>query len=427
MVNRKLHSPWLWIPCLCAAEEIPSAVVTYVALLMLLQFGTSETMATLYSALLFLPWVLKSYFYSKVRKAGRFKRYLHVVEVLMFLCLMGIAVYISEAAVKGWLLFLFLFVLSFLCAWHELLSRLYYGRMLFPRQQRIFNNIKMVASQMALVVTYGALIIVAGFFEVFFRSYQKAWAMESSLVAGGFLVFLVLNVMTLENPKGRNRSRYETLADTVKNELQVVARIRQKPHVLPIVMSLFFLLLPQALLFNTRVFFLLASVEQGGLGCSVQDVGFAQGTIGVLAFSFGLAWGRVLMKRYGISRLFGTTAVVLTLSPLSYMLMASVPQVNNLWLLCCVTFFAQFCFGFGLNVCRLYVPYISEQRYRNTTNFFYVPLVITLMLVPMALSGWLCHQLGYSCYFTLCTSMTPVAWLVLWLCRVSSHLSLLQN
>lgn len=427
MVNRKLHSPWLWIPCLCAAEEIPSAVVTYVALLMLLQFGTSEALATLYSALLFLPWVLKSYLYSKVRKAGSFKCYLYVVEVLMFLCLMGIAVYISEAAVKGWLLFLFLFVLSFLCAWHELLSRLYYGRMLFPRQQRIFNNIKMVASQMALVVTYGVLIIVAGFFEVFFRSYQKAWAMESSLVAGGFLVFLVLNMMTLANPKGRNRSRYETLADTVKNELQVVARIRQKPHVLPVVMSLFFLLLPQALLFNTRVFFLLASVEQGGLGCSVQDVGFAQGTIGVLAFSFGLAWGRALMKRYGISRLFGATAVVLTLSPLSYMLMASVPQVNNLWLLCCVTFFAQFCFGFGLNVCRLYVPYISEQRYHNTTNFFYVPLVITLMLVPMALSGWLCHQLGYSCYFTLCTSMAPVAWLVLWLCRASSHLSLLQN
>ena len=372
-------------------------MVTYVALLMLLQFGTSEAMATFYSALLFLPWVLKSYFYSKVRTAGRFKRYLHVVEVLMFLCLMGIAVYISEAGVKGWLLFLFLFVLSFLCAWHELLSRLYYGRMLFPRQQRIFNNIKMVASQVALVVTYGVLIIVAGFFEVFFRSYQKAWAMESSLVAGGFLVFLVLNMMTLANPKGRNRSRYETLADTVKNELQVVARIRQKPHVLPVVMSLFFLLLPQALLFNTRVFFLLASVEQGGLGCSVQDVGFAQGTIGVLAFSFGLALGRALMKRYGISRLFGTTAVVLTLSPLSYMLMASAPQVNNLWLLCCVTFFVQFCFGFGLNVCRLYVPYISEQRYRNTTNFFYVPLVITLMLVPMALSGWLCHQLGYSC------------------------------
>ena len=422
MADKKRYSPWLWIPCLCAAEEIPSAVVTFVALLMFMQFGTSEVLATFYSALLFLPWVLKSYFYSKVRKAGRFKRYLHVVEALMFLCLMGIAVYISEAQVKGWLLFLFLFVLSFLCAWHELLSRLYYSRMLFPCQQRIFNNTKMIASQMTLVVTYGVLIIVAGFFEVFFRSYQKAWAMESSLVAGGFLVFMVLNTMTLQRPKGISRSRHETLTDTVKNELQVVARIQQKPYVLPVVLSLFFLLLPQALLFNTRVFFLLAPVEQGGLGCSVQDVGFAQGTIGVLAFSGGLALGRALMKRYGIQRMFGTTAVVLTLSPLSYMLMAITPQVNNLFVLCCVTFFAQLCFGFGLNVCRLYVPYISEQRYRNTTNFLYVPLVVTLMLVPMALSGWLCHQWGYAPYFTFCVSLAPLAWLVVGMCHVKGCL-----
>ena len=238
MNSNKLHSPWYWIPCLFAAEEIPSAVVTYVALLMFLQFGTSTTLATLYGALLFLPWVLKSYFYSKVRKAGRFKRYLHLVETLMLVCLTGLAVYISEASVKGWQLFLFLFVLSLLCAWHELLSRLYYSRMLFPRQQRIFNNTKMMASQMTLIVTYGVLIIVAGFFEVFFRSYQKAWAMESSLVVGGFLVFFALNMIILPTPKGRDRSRHETLANTVRNELQVVARIQQKPHALPVVLSL---------------------------------------------------------------------------------------------------------------------------------------------------------------------------------------------
>jgi PAT family beta-lactamase induction signal transducer AmpG len=294
--------------------------------------------------------------------------------------------------------------------------------MLLPRQQRLFNNTKMIASQMALVVTYGVLIIVAGGFEVFFRSYQKAWAMESSLVAGGFLVFLALNMMTLENPKGRNRSRHETITDTVKNELQVVARIQQKPYVLPVVVSLFFLLLPHALLFNTRVFFLLAPVGQGGLGCSVQDVGFAQGTIGVLAFSLGLALGRALMKRCGVQRMFDTTAVVLTLSPLSYMLMAFAPQVNNLLLLCCVTFFAQLCFGFGLNVCRLYVPYISEQRYRNTTNFLYVPLVATLMLFPMALSGWLCTELGYPAFFFLCVAIAPVSWCILMICKTKTIL-----
>lgn len=422
MANSQKYNPWLWIPSLCAAEEIPSAVVMFVALLMFLQFGASEAMAALYSGLLFLPWVMKSYLYSKVRNAGSFKRNLHWVELLMFVCLMGIAVYISETQVKDWLLFIFLFLLSCLCAWHELLSRMYYSRMLFPREQQLFRSTKMVSSQIFIVLTYGILIIIAGFFEVFFRSYQKAWAMESSLVAGGFLIFFVLNFVVLRNPNVTNHYRHESLKDAVKTELHSLARFKEKERVMPCLVSLFFLLLPQALLFNTRVFFLLAPLECDGLECSVQEVGFAQGTIGVVAFSLGVVIGRALMKKGGQKDMFWMTAVVLTLSPLSYFLMASDPQPLNLLLICCVTFFAQFCFGFGLNVCRPFIIYISDQRYRNTTNFLYVPLVASLMVVPMSLSGWLCTMLGYQTYFMGCVALAPVAWLILTLCRTKAIL-----
>ena len=422
MVKKKTYSPWIWIPSLCVAEEIPAAVVMFVALLMLLQFGADEGMAALYSGGLFLPWLMKSYVYSKVRNAGLLERNLHRAELLMLVCLMGIAVYVSEAKVQDWLLFILLFALSCLCAWHELLSRLFYSKMLEPREQRLYGTTKMVSSQMTLVVTYGVLIIVAGFFEVFFRSYQKAWAMESSLVAGGFMIFCILNFIVLPRVQGRQPYRYESVADTVKNEWHIVSRIRQKPHIFAVLLSLFFLLLPQALMFNTRVFFLLASSERGGLDCSFQDVGFAQGTIGVLAFSLGIALGRSMMREYGNRSMFGVTAVVLTLSPVPYLLMALYPQIGNMLMLCCMTFVAQLFFGFGLNVCRVYVPYISEQRYRNVTNFLYLPMVASLMVVPMTLSGWLCMELGYQTFFKLCVAIAPVAWIVLWISRTKRYL-----
>jgi len=422
VVKKKTYSPWIWIPSLCVAEEIPAAVVMFVALLMFLQFGADEGMAALYSGGLFLPWVMKSYFYSKVRNAGLLERNLHRAELLMLVCLMGIAVYVSEAKVQDWLLFILLFALSCLCAWHELLSRLFYGKMLEPREQRLYGTTKMVSSQMTLVVTYGVLIIVAGFFEVFFRSYQKAWAMESSLVAGGFMIFCILNFIVLPRVQGRQPYRYESVADTVKNEWHIVSRIRQKPHIFAVLLSLFFLLLPQALMFNTRVFFLLASSERGGLDCSFQDVGFAQGTIGVLAFSLGIALGRSMMREYGNRSMFSVTAVVLTLSPVPYLLMALYPQIGNMLMLCCMTFVAQLFFGFGLNVCRVYVPYISEQRYRNVTNFLYLPMVASLMVVPMTLSGWLCMELGYQTFFKLCVAIAPVAWIVLWISRTKRYL-----
>ena len=423
MTLKQQHSPWLWIPSLCAAEEIPMAVVMYVALIMLMQFGANEVMASFYAAMLFLPWVMKSYLYNMVRRSGSFRRNLHVVESLLFLCLMGIAVYIAEAKVEVWLLFLLLLLLSCLCAWHELLSRLYYSRVLSPHQQPLFMNTKMLSSQVVLVVTYGLLIIVAGFFEVFFRSYQKAWAMESSLVAGGFLLFLVLNVIFLPTPRINDPYRPDTLSHTVRKELHVLSRIQQKPHVLAVLFSLFLLLLPPALMFNTRVFFLFASVETGGLGCSVQDVGFAQGTIGVLAFSIGITLGRALARKHGDPALFWPAAIVLTLSPLSYLLMAHHPQSDSMFLLCCTTFFAQLCFGFGLTVCRPFVTYISAQRYRYTTNPLYVPLVASLMVVPMALSGWLCQTLGHPLFFTLAASLAPVAWLVTAVCKTKQWIN----
>jgi len=201
-----------------------------------------------------------------------------------------------------------------------------------------------------------------------------------------------------------------------------VSRIRQKPHIFAVLLSLFFLLLPQALMFNTRVFFLLASSERGGLDCSFQDVGFAQGTIGVLAFSLGIALGRSMMREYGNRSMFGVTAVVLTLSPVPYLLMALYPQIGDMLMLCCMTFVAQLFFGFGLNVCRVYVPYISEQRYRNVTNFLYLPMVASLMVVPMTLSGWLCMELGYQTFFKLCVAIAPVAWIVLWISRTKRYL-----
>src|SRR5574344_70082 len=413
MKTNKTHNPWLWIPVLCAAEEIPSAVVMFVSLIMFLQFGANDSWAAFYSGLLFLPWVTKSYVHSKVKGAGAYKRYLHLSDLLIFLCLMGVAIYILQSAASVWLLFVFMFVLSCLCAWHELLSRMYYSRMLYPREQRLFTNTKMLASQSTLVVTYGVLIIIAGFFEVFFRSYQKAWAMESSLVAGVFLALFALNFFTLHPLHVSHHYYHESFASTVKHEISSFARFREKHHVMPVLISLFFLLLPQALMFNTRVFFLFAEVDKGGLGCSVQDVGFAQGTIGVLAFSIGIALGHALTKKHGFVKMFWPTAIVLTLSPFSYMLMSQHPQVDNLFLLCMVTFFAQFCFGFGLNVCRSFVTFISGQRYRNTTNFLYVPLVNSLMIVPMALSGWLSSVLGYQLFFVACSCLAPLSWLIL--------------
>jgi len=388
-------------------------MVTYVALLMFMQFGAGVALSGLLSGLLFLPWILKSYFRSKVRNQGNFKRFIHLVQALLFFSLMGCAVYMTYNVVNIWILFLFMFVVASLCAWHELLSQMYYNRMLYPQEQVVLNTHRMFVTQVTVVITYGLLIIIAGSLQVFFRNYQKAWAMDCSLVAGVLLLMMLFNALILKNPKVLNPYRYQSLLSAFQNEVRVIDSIKQKPHIAAVLTSLFFLLLPQALMFNTRVFFLLAPVAEGGLECSLQEVGFAQGTIGVIAFSTGISLGYHLLKKHGEQRWFHTMSFLLTLSPLVYLVMSLMPEYFDLPLLCLMTMVAQFLFGFGLNICMVFVRYISGRRYRNPINYLYIPLVALMMLVPILLSGFLVEWCGYSLFFIINCSCIPIAWIVM--------------
>jgi len=146
----------------------------------------------------------------------------------------------------------------------------------------------------------------------------------------------------------------------------------------------------------------------------MQEIGFAQGTVGVIAFSLGIAIGRWLIRRYTLPRLFWPMALCIVLSPFVYLGMTIRPP-QSLWELCCCTLTAQLLFGLGLGVCRLPISAISGTRYRNTINMLQIPLVSAVMLVPMAISGWLVEQLRFETYFLINALSAPVCLLGIFL------------
>lgn len=403
----------LWLPTLFAAESVPFAMVTFVALLMFVQQGASWTHATFLCALLTLPWVLKSFVREKVLRFGRFAWVLKGIEACMFLVLIGLAFAFDRYRYSVPRIFACLFLLSLLCAWHELAARMYYERMLFPRWQRVYNATKIFFSQTAQVVTYGVLIMMVGALQVFYHNRADAmsfaWNVAVYMLAGVFLLLVLYNLFALRRPPVGDASRSGTLAHAVRAEVQVIDRIAHKPYWLAVVLGLGAVLLPQSLMFHTRVLFLLASKAEGGLGCTMLQVGFAQGTIGVMAFSIALGVGHRLLTRRGVRRTYWFYAVPLGLSPFVYWLMTVVPPANLFWL-CCATFAAQFCFGLGLNLCVAFVRYISADRYRNTINYLYIPMVALVMIVPLAVSGWLVHRWGFQLFFIIDSACALLTW-----------------
>ena len=188
------------------------------------------------------------------------------------------------------------------------------------------------------------------------------------------------------------------------------ARLEETSHSIPALLCLFFLLLPQALMFHTRALFLLAPVSEGGLGCSLQWIGMAQGTVGVIAFSLGLGIGHRQERKKKIFSSIKTAHVTLLLSPFVYYAMTLWPP-QTLPLLCVATFLAQFTFGVGLNACIPYIREVSGERYSSTINYIFIPAVALVMLLPMAISGGLAEYLGFHHFFALDTCFTIPAFL----------------
>lgn len=124
-VTKRVPVRGLWFLTLFSAEGIPATMVTYVALLLLLQLGTAPAEAISLSAMLFLPWVTKPLLRYGVRGTGHFRGQLHVAEALLSasLLLMALAVKQGSAAV-----FLCLCGTSLLCVWHELVAGMCYEK-----------------------------------------------------------------------------------------------------------------------------------------------------------------------------------------------------------------------------------------------------------------------------------------------------------
>lgn len=406
---RHTKGAWSWVPTLFAVEEIPAAIVTYVALLMFVQTKTPPELATLCCGGLALPWVLKSFLRERVRRAGHFRNVLLWLELAMVVAISFLAfVFPRHSNLSLWL-FLWLFVISFLTAWHELAARMYYERKLFPEEQQMYNSPKVFFSQSAVVLTYGAMIMLVGALQVIYRSIIRGWNTACYMIAGVMLLVTLYHVFVLRRPQVGDSRHRGTAFDAVLAEMHVIDRVRRKKYSRFAVVGMFLLLLPQSLMFFTRVLFLMTSAENGGLGCSIQEIGFAQGTVGVIAFTVGIAMSRKLTSLYGMQVMFKWMVFAIGLSPLSYVLMSWLCP-ESLGLICIGTFFAQWCFGFGLHACMRIVRYVSGERYRNTINYLYVPIVAAVMLVPMCMSGWLLGVMGFKAFFCLDAFTSVVAW-----------------
>ena len=394
MNRKRRNSPWIWIPALFATEAIASAMVTYVALLMFVQLGASFAKAALMAALLMLPSVLKLFLGWKQKFNPYLKSMLIGVNLLLFAAFCLTAFVVDYVFSNIFVVFSATFLLALINAVNEKYIAVYYNNVLDKRAQSLLENYKFVATQVAFILTYGILIIFVGFHEIFFRNIHLAWSMEFFIVAGVILILLPFIVLTMQRPKRKSEVHDVHVYSRMNN-----AKIRSRNIRFLLIVCI--LLLPQSLLLYTRVFYLMTPASKGGLDCTLQEVGFAQGTIGVIAFMAGTFIGQHLLRRFGNIKMFWTMILPLLISPLFYLMMVLNGRPSDFLYICLMTFASQICFGFGLNICVIFIKRTTDIFDENILSLVHVPLVVMAMFVPAALSGYLLEIMQFKNFFIL--------------------------
>jgi PAT family beta-lactamase induction signal transducer AmpG len=163
-MDKKLKSPWGWIPTLYFAEGIPYVVVMTVSVIMYKRLGISNTDIALYTSWLYLPWVIKPFWSPFVDLLKTKRWWIVTMQLLIGAGLAGIALTLPAPAFFQYTL-AFFWLMAFSSATHDIAADGFYMLALQEHQQAFFVGIRSTFYRLAMITGQGLLIILAGAIE----------------------------------------------------------------------------------------------------------------------------------------------------------------------------------------------------------------------------------------------------------------------
>ena len=402
-------SPWAWIPTLYTAEGIPYVIVMTVATVMYERMGLKAGEIALYTSWLYLPWVIKP-FWSPVVDLLRTKRWwIITMQLLIGGALGGLAFSMQLPSFLQWSLAM-LWLMAFSSATHDIAADGFYMLALTSQQQAFFVGIRSTFYRIAMIVGQGLLIMFAGALESRFRPAQ-AWSVTFAVVAIFFVLMFFYHALFLPKAQtDQSRSRIG-MVDAFKGFIETFITFFKKPEIIPALLFILVYRLPEALLVKICPLFMLGKVDDGGLALTTGQLGWVQGTVGVVGLTLGGILGGLAAERGGLRRWLWPMVLSITLPDAVYIVLAYFQPDNLTWISACV-FFEQFGYGFGFTAYMLYLIYFSRGESSTAHYAFCTGLMALGMMLPGMVAGYLQEAVGYLNFFIIAMVLCALTFVV---------------
>lgn len=403
----KPQSAWKWVPSLYFAEGLPYVIVMTLSLVMYKRMGISNTDIALYTSWLNLPWVIKPLWSPFVDLVKTKRWWIVTMQVLIGAGLAGVAFTIPTEHFFQITLAVF-WLIAFSSATHDIAADGFYMLELTSHQQALYVGIRSTFYRIATIAGQGILIMIAGRLEKYGQSIPYAWTLTFFLSAGIMLGLWIYHAFRLPRPASDQATRQDSASGLWHDFLQTFHSFFKKEQAGVAILFMLLYRLPEAQLAKMSIPFLLDPLSEGGMGMTTEQIGFAQGTLGVIGLTAGGILGGIAVARHGLKYWLWTMVWAISLPDIVYVYLSYFPHSSLILINSCI-FIEQFGYGFGFTAYMLYLIYFSRGAHQTAHYAICTAFMALGMMLPGMIAGWLQEMWGYPYFFVwimLCCTAT---------------------
>ena len=409
--------PLWWIPSLYLAEGLPSAVVTGMVGVALLDFGHTPAETAVYTSVLSLPWAFKPFWAPVVQRLGTRRGWVLVMQALLAVLIGALAASLPN---KSWLPLTLglLTIVGFTSATHDIAADGFYMLALDEHRQAEWTGLRNTFFRIAVLIGNGGLVWLAGQYEKA-HGVAAGWTLAFALAAAMMGLLAVYDFLAIPRLAAEIPSPPPGAVATSGEFVRVWAGFVRKAGFGRMLAFILLYRFAEGQAQGANRAFFLAHPRAGGLGLGTDEVGRLYGTLCVLALMAGGILGGLAIARTGLRRQLWPMALAMNLPNALYIWLACAQPASRV-LIGGAIFIEQFGYGFGFAAFMVYLLYVA----RGPLATAHYAICSALMAVGLALSGMVAAAVleytetlpggGYREFFSWVLLCTLVSYAVLW-------------
>jgi PAT family beta-lactamase induction signal transducer AmpG len=368
-----------------------------ISVIMYKRLGISNADLAFYTGWLSLPWVIKPLWSPFIDLIKTKRWWITTMQLLIGAGLAGIAFTVPTSYFFQLTLAVF-WLLAFSSATHDIAADGFYMLGLSSHEQALFVGIRSTFYRIATIAGQGLLIMLAGRLETSTQNIPFAWSITFMVLSGVFLALWGYHKFVLPRPHS-DASAHQVSTSTLMHEFWAtfVSFFRKEQAGIAILFMLLYRL-PEAQLAKMSIPFLIDPIEQGGLGLTTEQIGWVQGTVGIIGLTLGGILGGIAVSHGGLKRWLWPMVWAISLPDIVYVYLSYVQPESLLLVNTCV-FIEQFGYGFGFTAYMLYLIYFANGEHKTAHYAICTAFMALGMMIPGMVAGWLQETMGYQHFF----------------------------